>query len=98
MTSPIRALQRFIAPAGRHRTGRRVVLLPDEPLPPADGPITHGVLGEDELEQLLDAEEIAANESAPCPCCGRTTLHAMFRSGARRCWTCQTDTPAGGAS
>ncbi|MFD5697504.1 hypothetical protein [Streptomyces lasiicapitis] len=91
MTSPIRALRQFLAPSGRHRP--RALLLPDQPIVPAAGPTVHGVLDETELEGLLDADEVVANECAPCPSCGRNTFHAMHRDGSRRCWTCSTPTP-----
>ncbi|MFB7461233.1 hypothetical protein [Streptomyces sp. NPDC056188] len=56
------------------------------------------VLDDVVLERLLDTGEVVANESAPCPCCGRTTFHAMHRDGSRRCWTCGTETGPGGVS
>lgn len=97
MTSPIRVLRQIVAPNGRHRP-RRIALLQDEPFATPTEPVRHGVLDEGELRQLLDAEEIVASESADCPSCERNTFHAMNRDGSRRCWTCQTVTPAGGAS
>jgi hypothetical protein len=69
-----------------------VLLLPDEPLVERTVPIPHVVLNEGELTQLLDADQAVANESAPCPTCCRTTLHAMNRDGSRRCRTCSTTT------
>ncbi|MFF0143589.1 hypothetical protein ACFYRN_45305 [Streptomyces sp. NPDC005227] len=42
---------------------------------------------------LLAADAVAANESAPCPTCARTTFHALNRDGSRTCWTCRTATP-----
>lgn len=97
MTSPMRVLRQIVAPNGRHRP-RPIRLLPDEPPPAPTGPVRHGVLDEAELTQLLDAEQIVANESADCPSCLRNTFHAMHRDGSRKCWTCQTETLAGGTS
>lgn len=79
--------------------GPRPVLLPDEPEPEPDveqtQQIHYVVLCDAELTRLLDADEIAAQESADCPACDRNTFHAVYRSGVRRCWTCQTEAPAG---
>lgn len=97
MTSPIRVLRQIVAPTGRHRP-RRIALLPDEPFPAPTEPAQHGVLDEGELTQLLDAEQIVANESADCPSCERNTFHAMNRDGSRKCWTCSHITAAGDAS
>ena len=71
----------------------RQPLLPDEPPAPARQP----VLDEDTLETLLDAGDVVANESAPCPSCKRTTYQALHRDGSRRCWTCGVTTLAGAA-
>jgi hypothetical protein len=84
-------LRQIVAPNGRHRP-RRPVLLPDVPLVEQTVPIPHVVLSEGELTQLLDADQVVANESADCPACGRNTFHAMNRDGSRRCWTCATTT------
>jgi ribosomal protein S27AE len=96
VTSPLRVLRQIVAPNGRHRP-RRAVLLPDEPFPAPSEPVRRGVLTETELAQLLDAEVIVANESADCPACARSTFHAMHRDGSRRCWTCGTTVVPGGA-
>jgi hypothetical protein len=48
----------------------------------------HEVLDEDELERLLDAQVIAANEFATCRAEERRTFHAFYRNGIRACWTC----------
>ncbi|MGY0023710.1 hypothetical protein ACVHNB_32670 [Streptomyces sp. YJ-C3] len=42
---------------------------------------------------LLRPIEAVANELAPCPAEGRTTLHALNRDGSRTCWTCRTISP-----
>lgn len=94
MTSPIRVLKQIVAPTGRHRA-KGVLLLPDAPLGSTAEPVAHVVLDEGELQQLLDADEITANECAPCPSCVRSTFHAMNRDGSRRCWTCGTVTADG---
>ncbi|MFD9445000.1 hypothetical protein [Streptomyces sp. NPDC060001] len=83
-------------PSGRHRA-KRPLLLPDVPLAEQTQPIRHAVLDENQLTQMLEADEVAVNECADCPACGRTTFHAMHRDGSRRCWTCATWTPAGEA-
>lgn len=95
MTSPIRVLRQIVAPNGRHRP-RRPVLLPDEPIPARTGPVPHVVLDEDELERQLAAGDVLANEFDTCPTERRTTFHALYRDGSRRCWTCSTETLAGG--
>lgn len=87
---PLRAAIEIVMPTGEHRA--RPVLLPDEPIPAHDGPVPHVVLDEDELVRLLDEDEAEPIECAPCPCCDRTTAHAMNRDGSRRCWTCGTTT------
>jgi hypothetical protein len=97
MTSPIRVLRQIVAPNGKHRP-RRPLLLPDTPIAPAVAPVAHVVLNEDELTQLLDEGQAEPIECAHCPCCNRTTAHAMHRDGSRRCWTCGTESPAGGAA
>ncbi|MFF9894921.1 hypothetical protein [Streptomyces longispororuber] len=96
MTSPIRVLRQLVRPTGRHRP--RPPLLPDAPLLPPAGPTPHGVLDEDTLALLLHLDEVVATESAHCERCGRSTAHAMHRDGSRACWTCHTETPAGGAT
>ena len=83
------AVVAIFRPHGQHR---RPLLLPDAPHPAPAEPVQHGVLDEAELTQLLDAEQIVANESADCPACERNTFHAMNRNGSRKCWTCQTTT------
>jgi hypothetical protein len=95
VTRPLRVLRQIVAPTGRHRP-RREVLLPDEPFPAPSEPVRRGVLTETELSQLLDTEEIVANESADCPACERNTVHAMNSDGSRRCWTCGTTVLPGG--
>lgn len=79
--------------------GPQPVLLPDEPQPEPDveqtQQIHYVVLCETELTRLLEANEIASQESADCGCCGRNTFHAVYRSGVRRCWTCNSETAAG---
>lgn len=101
--SPLRVLRQAVAwpvermlPAtGQHR--RPSVLLPDDLIPAPDDPVPHEVLDEDELHRLLDAGAAEVLESAPCPCCDRTTAHARQINGALRCWNCgTTTTPAGG--
>jgi ribosomal protein L37AE/L43A len=93
MTSPIRVLRQIIAPNGKHRP-RRPVLLPDEPCTLTVG--MRGIRDEGELEQLLDSGDAVANESANCPECKRNTFHAMNRDGSRRCWTCGSVTAGDG--
>jgi len=91
---PLRAAVEIVLPTGEHRA-RRPLLLPDEPIPTE--PFERSVVDEAKLEQLLDADQIVANESADCPECRRTTFHAMNRDGSRRCWTCSTTTPGADA-
>ena len=80
MTSPLRVLKQIVKPDGRHRPHRHA------PAAPAAVPL-------DEPEQRLDNEDqVVANELAPCPACQKTTFHAMYRDGSRRCWTCNTPT------
>ncbi|MFE9127018.1 hypothetical protein ACFYOF_16635 [Streptomyces sp. NPDC007148] len=94
MTRPLRVLRQIVAPNGKHRQ-RRVRLLLDEPV--TQPVAVRQVLDEQVLEELLAAGELVANESAPCGGrCRRTTFHAMHRDGSRTCWTCGTETPAGG--
>lgn len=93
MTSPLRVLRQIVAPNGKHRA-QPVQFLPD-------GEATETVdmrelLDDSELQHLLDTGEVVANESAPCPACDKTTLHAMHRDGSRRCGTCGTETLPGG--
>lgn len=101
MTSPLTVLRQVVVwpferalPAkGRHRA----VLLPDEPIPAPDEPVSGEVLDEGELQRLLCEGAAEVLECASCPCCGRITAHAMRRDGSRRCWTCGTETAAGDA-
>lgn len=93
MTRTLRVLRQIVAPNGRHRP-RRAVLLPDAPIAPTAEPVPHVVLDADELEQLLDSGDIAAVESARCPKCGRNTVHGMNRDSSRRCFDCGTTTAA----
>jgi hypothetical protein len=84
---PARVLRQIVTPGtGRHRP-RRPVLLPDQPITAA-APVPHEVLDDDELERLLDAQVIAANEFATCRAEERRTFHAFYRNGIRACWTC----------
>jgi len=83
MTSPLRVLKQIVKPVGRHRPHRHVPAIRAEAL-----------LDENEPVQSLDDEDAAANECAPCPACQKTTFHAMYRDGSRRCWTCNTTTEA----
>ncbi len=53
------------------------------------------VLDEVSLGELLDGEEIEANDFDYCPVEERTTFHAIRGDGSRRCWTCNCDSPAG---
>jgi hypothetical protein len=92
VTSPLRVLRQIVAPTGKHRPRRPVLLLPDEPLVEQTVPIPHVVLNETELSQLLDADEIATHEDADCPRCERATAHAVNRDTSRRCWDCGTTT------
>ncbi|MFF3497418.1 hypothetical protein ACFYWS_39505 [Streptomyces sp. NPDC002795] len=76
-----RAVRAFVRGPGRHRHG-------DRPAPielPA-------LLDEADVDQLLADGDIEASECAPCPCCARTTFHAMHTDGSRTCWTCGTTT------
>lgn len=95
MTSPIHVLRQIVNGGGRHRP-RRPLLLPDAPLAPAAEPVPHVVLDEDELEQLLNTGDALANEFDTCPAEQRTTFHALYRDGSRRCWTCGVETLGGG--
>lgn len=94
MTKTLRVLRQIVAPTGRHRP-RRPVLLPDEPIPAAAVPVRHAVLEESELEQLLDSGDALANEFDTCPAEQRTTFHALYRNGLRKCWTCGVETVGG---
>lgn len=89
MTSLIRVLRQFGAPTGRNQICR-AILLPDEPIPPLDKPLTHTVLAEAELVLLLDEDGKDVWESAPCACCDRTTEHTVQKDGSLRCGTCGT--------
>lgn len=62
---------------------------------PAATPRGRAVLDEVSLDELLDGGEIEANEFARCPAEERTTFHAIRSDGSRRCWTCNSETPAG---
>jgi hypothetical protein len=86
MTSALRFLRQVVAPNGRHRA--RPVLLPDEPIPPTVLTVREH-LTEEQLLRLLDNDEAAVAECAPCPRCKCNAAHAMGR-WTRRCWTCQT--------
>lgn len=92
MTRTLRVLRQIVAPTGRHRT-RRAVLLPDQPFAAEAAPVRHVVLDEDELEQQLADGDVLANEFDTCPTEQRTTFHALYRDGSRRCWTCGCTTP-----
>lgn len=80
---------------GLHRP-RPAVLLPDEPIPAPAEPIPTVVLDEDTLSLLLNTGEVLANEFDTCPAEERTTFHALYRDGSRRCWTCGVTTLGGG--
>lgn len=95
MTRTLRVLRQIVAPNGKHRP-RRAVLLPDAPLALATVPVPHVVLDEARLEQLLDSGDVLANEFDTCPAERRTTFHALYRDGSRRCWTCGVETLGGG--
>lgn len=93
MTSPIRVLRQIVAPNGKHRDRpRRPLLLPDEPITRPGTPVPHAVLDEDTLTLLLNTGEVLANEFDKCPNEQRTTYHALYRNGLRKCWTCGTET------
>jgi hypothetical protein len=92
VTKLLRMARQIVAPTGRHRP-RRAVLLPDVPAAPVSEPVPHVVLDEDELEQQLADGDVLANEFDLCSGCDRTTFHALYRDGSRRCWTCSTTTP-----
>lgn len=47
------------------------------------------------LDELLDRDEVEANDYAWCPTEQRTRFHAIRRDLSRRCWTCAAETPAG---
>jgi hypothetical protein len=94
VTSPIRVLRQIIAPNGKRRT-RRALLLPDEPIALATEPVPYVVLDESQLEQLLDSGDVLANEFDTCPAEQRTTFHALYRNGLRKCWTCGVETVGG---
>ncbi|MFD9248455.1 hypothetical protein [Streptomyces bottropensis] len=85
MTTLRRYFRQVVAPNGRHR---KPVLLPDEPIP-AMAIATREHLDEAQLLRLLNDEEVAVAECAPCPRCKSTTAHAMGR-WTRQCWTCET--------
>jgi hypothetical protein len=61
-------------------------------------PEARGVLDEGTLRDLLTDGDLEENEFAFCPAEERTTFHAVRADGSRRCWTCQTETAAGGVS
>jgi tRNA(Ile2) C34 agmatinyltransferase TiaS len=90
MTRTLRVLRQIVAPNGKHRP-RRAVLLPDQPVTLSVD--FRGLVDEAELERQLDADEIATHEDTDCPKCGRTTAHAVNRDQSRRCWDCGTTTP-----
>ena len=48
------------------------------------------------LDELLDGPDVI-NGDAWCPAEKRDRLHAILRNGARRCWTCATESLAGAA-
>ncbi|WP_319052635.1 hypothetical protein [Streptomyces europaeiscabiei] len=50
------------------------------------------------LDELLDRDEVEANDFAWCPTERRTRFHAIRRDRSRRCWTCSTEVPAGVAA
>ncbi|MCX4827137.1 hypothetical protein OG746_26915 [Streptomyces sp. NBC_01016] len=77
-----RAVRAFVRGPGRHRHGGR-------PTPIEQRPV---LLDDADVDQLLADGDIEANECAPCPCCSRTTFHAMHTDGSRTCWTCGTTT------
>jgi hypothetical protein len=62
---------------------------------PATATPTRAVLDEASLNELLDGGEIEANDFAYCPAEERTTFHAIRSDGSRRCWTCNSESPAG---
>ena len=77
-----RAVRAFVRGPGRHRHGSR-------PTPIGQGP---ALLDEADVDQLRADGDVEANECAHCPCCSRTTFHAMHTTGSRTCWTCGTTT------
>ena len=50
------------------------------------------------LDELLDRDEVEANDFAWCPTERRTRFHAVRRDRSRRCWTCAAESPAGVAA
>ncbi|MFF9124390.1 hypothetical protein ACF09J_13950 [Streptomyces sp. NPDC014889] len=48
------------------------------------------------LAALLRPQEVPANDIGWCPAERQDRLHAYYSDG-RRCWTCRTFTPVGGA-
>jgi hypothetical protein len=88
VTTLRRYVRQVIAPNGKHRP--KPVLLPDEPIPP-NAPTVRAHLTEAQLLSLFDDGEAAVLEGAVCPCCDRTTPHAVSRD-SRRCWDCGTTT------
>lgn len=91
---PLRAAIEIVAPTGEHRA-RPAVVLPDEPVPPRTTPIVHGLLSEGELEEQLEHGAVLANEFDMCPDEQKTTFHALYRDGLRKCWTCGCVTAGG---
>lgn len=87
---PARAAIEIVWPLGEHRAPRPL-LLPDLPCTLTVG--RREPIDDTELERQLAAGDVLANEFDMCPAEGKTTFHALYRDGSRRCWTCQAETP-----
>lgn len=54
--------------------------------PPA--PLGHGLLDEDELEQLLADDQVDGADFAHCPAHQAVTAHALHTDGSQSCIDC----------
>ncbi|NUP75770.1 MAG: hypothetical protein HOQ07_14165 [Sinomonas sp.] len=98
MTSPIRVLRQIVAPNGRHRP-RRPLLLPDKPV--ALVATTGAALDEAELLDTWPMPELVHGAAVAtcfddCPNCDKATAGVLTKDGWR-CGECFTPVPAGGA-
>ncbi len=89
-TAAVGALTAIMLPAGT-LVARNWPTWDRKPLPK---PVVRSVYVS--LDELLDGGEVT-NDDAWCRTEQRTRLHAVRRNGSRRCWTCSTESLAGGA-